>query len=165
MLTEFFAKRKLRRQLGEYISADAVEAIIEGRPLDTDKIQAGRIEFVFVLVRADSPEQLAERVGVVTEIGLDHDAVIHDLIGPMIVMAFGTLRAVQHSPTSRAELVIHLQQRLGRDLRIVHGAAEGHFGLFGSDNRISFTFTFPHFDKALTALGQLEFGRTQELLP
>jgi hypothetical protein len=39
------------------------------------------------------------------------------------------------------------------------------FGLFGSDNQVNFTFTFPHFDRALAALGLLEFGRTQQLLP
>lgn len=165
MLTDFFAKRKLRKQLSEYISADVVEALVEGRPLDTPKIQAGRIEFVFVLVRADSPEHLAERIGLVADAGIEHHAVVHDLVGPMVVMAFGTPKAAEHVPMSRSELVSHLQQRFASDLRIVHGAADGHFGLFGGDTRLSYTFTFPRFDTALATLGRLEFGQTEELRP
>ena len=129
------------------------------------KIQSGPIEFVFTLVRADRPEQLAERVGMVADTGMEHYAVVHDLVGPTVVMAFGTLQAAQHSSTSRAQLVAHLQKRFGSDIRIVHGATYGHFGSFGSDKRISYTFTFAHFDKALAALGRLEFGQTEELLP
>ena len=165
MFTEFFAKRKLRRQLGEHISASAVEAVLEGRPFGTANIQSGRIEFVFAFVRAQSPEQLAERIGVVVDAGIEHEAVVHDLVGPMVVMAFGTLRAAERSPTAPAELVSHIQQRFGSDIKIVHGAADGHFGTFGSEKRLAYTFTFPHFDTALTTLGRLEFGQTEELRP
>jgi len=78
-------------------------------------------------------------------------------------MAFGTLRAARHSATSRTSLVSHLQERFGSDIRIVHGAADGHFGLFGGDTGFSYTFTFPRFDAALAVLGRLEFGQTVEL--
>jgi hypothetical protein len=156
-------RAKLRKLLSEYVNADGVDALMEGRRLDVPKIQSGRIEFVFVLVRADSPEQLAERIGLVADVGTEHDAVVHTMVGPMVVMAFGTLRAEQHSPTSRSELVSHLQQQFGKDIRIVHGAADGHFGSFGSATRISYSFTFPRFDSALATLGRLEFGQTEEL--
>jgi len=75
MLPNFLAKRKLRRQLSKYVSADAVEAMVHGRPLDRPKIQSGRIEFIFVLVRAESPEQLSERIRFVADAGVKHDAV------------------------------------------------------------------------------------------
>ena len=163
MLLNFFAKRKLRKQLSKYVTADAVEAIVEGRLFDRSKIQLGWIEFIFVLIRAESPAQLSERIGLVADAGIKHDAVVHDLIGPMVVMAFGTIRAAQHSTTSRTSLVSHLQERFGNDIRIVHGATDGHFGLFGGDARFSFTFTFPRFDAALATLGRLEFGQTEEL--
>ena len=102
---------------------------------------------------AQSPEQVSERTGLVSDAGKQHDAVVHHLVGPMVVMAFETLRAAQHSPTSRAELVTHLQQRFGSDIKIVHGAADGHFGLYGGDTSWSYTFTFPGFDTALATLG------------
>jgi len=156
-------RAKLKEKLSEYISADAIEAFMDGRPLNIPKIQAGRIEFIFVLVRAESPEQLSERIGVVAGVGVEHDALVHSMVGPMVIMAFGAFKATQHSPESRAELVNHLHQRFGNDLKIVHGAADGHFGSFGSATRISYSFTFPRFDSALATLGRLEFGQTEEL--
>jgi hypothetical protein len=161
----FFAKRKLIRQFSEYLDPESVRDLLDGRALDTTKIQAGRIEFLFVFVRADSPQQLAERIGLVADAGIEHEAVVHDLIGPMVVMAFGTVGATQHSPVSRPELVGRLQRQFGADIKIVHGAADGHFGNFGGDRHIAFTFTFPRFDTALATLGRLEFGQTEELLP
>ena len=82
----------------------------------------------------------------------------------MVVMAYGTLRAGEPSG-SRQQLVSHLQQQFGAAIKIVHGAALGHFGLFGSEKRVAFTFTFPRFDQALATLGRLEFGRTDEFTP
>lgn len=164
-MLNFFAKRKLSRQLSEYLAPKAAQDLLDGRSLDTPKIQSGRIEFIFVFVRADSPEQLAARTGLVADAGIQHHAVVHDLVGPMVVMAFGTLGAAEHLPTSRSELVSHLQQRFSSDIKVVHGAADGHFGLFGGDTRLSYTFTFPRFDTALATLGRLEFGQTEELRP
>jgi hypothetical protein len=92
-----------------------------------------------------------------------HDAVVHSLVGPMTLMALGTLREALHPAASRAGMASDVQERFGSDVRIVHGAADGHFGNFGGDTSIHYTFTFPRFDAALTALGRLEFGQTAEL--
>src|SRR4051794_36940704 len=117
MLSAFFAKRRLRKQLSKFLSAEAADSIADGR-IGTPRIQAGRIDFVFVFVRADSTEELADRTGLVSEIGTEHGAVVHALVGPLVTMAFGTLKAAQHQPRSRITLVNHLQQRLGSDARI-----------------------------------------------
>ena len=79
-------------------------------------------------------------------------------------MAYGTPRQGEPSG-SRHQLASHLQQQFGSDIKIVHGAADGHFGSFGNEKRFAFTFTFPRFDHALAALGQLEFGRAEEFTP
>jgi hypothetical protein len=159
-----FAKRKQIRQLSKYLGPDLVKVVAEGGPLRASpKIQSGRIEFVFVLVRADSPQELETRIGLVADAGHKHDAIVHSVVGPMVVMAFGTLRSAQHSATSRTKLVSYMQEQFGSDVRIAHGAADGHFGNFGGDRSIHYTFTFPRFDAALAALGRLEFGQTEEL--
>jgi hypothetical protein len=156
--------RKERKQLTEYLSPEAVQEVLEGRNLDATRIKPSRIEFIFTFLRADAPEQLAERIGLVADAGIGHEAVVHDIIGPMVVMAFGTLRP--GAPSSpRQRLVSRLQQQFGADIKIVHGAANGHFGLFGSEKRLAFTFTFPRFDHALATLARLEFGRTEEFTP
>jgi hypothetical protein len=83
----------------------------------------------------------------------------------MIVMAFGTFPGVQDPTKKRGFLIGHLQERFGNELKIVHGATDGHFGPFGNDRRIIYTFTFEHFDGALSALGRLNFGQIEELNP
>src|ERR1043166_2705906 len=106
-MLNFFIKRKLSRQLSDCPHREAVQDLLDGRALETPKIQSGRIDFIFAFARADTPEQLAERVGLVANAGIEHEAVVHDLIGPLVVMAFGTLRATQFS-SSRQQLVTHL---------------------------------------------------------
>jgi hypothetical protein len=159
-----FAKRKQIRQLSKYLSPDLCKAVAEGGPLlASPKIQSGRIEFVFVLVRAASPHLLVARIGQVEDAGHKHCAVVHNVVGPMVVMAFGTHPSARHTATSRTKLVSYMQEQFGGEVRIVHGAADGHFGNFGGDRSIHYTFTFPRFEAALAALGRLEFGQAEEL--
>ena len=122
-------------------------------------------QFIFALVRADSPKELVERIGLVTDLSYEHKAVVHNVIGPLIVMALGTLTRATESSGTRQELVRHLQRQFGADIKIVHGSVDGHFGAFGSARYLAFTFTFPHFDHALAALGRVEFGSVEEFVP
>jgi hypothetical protein len=163
-MLNFFAKRRLEKQLSEYLSPEAVQAVLDDGVLDPPRIHSGRFEFIFAFVRADSPEQLAQRIGRVAETGIEHEATVHDLIGPMVVMAYGTLRRGEPSG-SHQQLVSHLQQQFGADIKVVYGTADGHFGAFGSEKHLAFTFTFPRFDQALAALGRLEFGHAEEFTP
>lgn len=163
MFTAFFAKRRLRRLLSESVSAEFVDAIVDGSALATPSIQSGRIEFIFAFVRADDAVRVAERTALVAEAGIEHNALVHAFVGPMIPMTFGTHPAAAQSPTSRVELVAQLQRRLGNDIKIVHGAVDGHFGLFGGSARFSYTFTFPGIDVAFATLARLAFGQAVEL--
>lgn len=163
MFTKFFAKRRQKRLFSKLVNADVAKSIVEGKPLPIPKIEFGRIEFVFVWVRADGPEQLQERVELVLDFGYEHKIVVHSVVGPMVVMAFGTLRQVHHTATSRTDFVICLKERLDSNIKIVHGSADGYYGNFGSNRSVHYTFTFPHFDAALAALVRLEFGQTEEL--
>jgi len=158
-----FAERKRKKLPGQYLSPDRVKVAAKGGPLVVGpKIQSGRIEFVFVLVRADSPQQLEAGIELVEDAAHKYDAVVQHVVGPMVVMAFGTLGSTQPSATSRARLVSNMQEQFGRQVRIVHGVAGGHFGNFGGNRSIHYTFTFPRFAEALAALGRLEFGQTEE---
>jgi hypothetical protein len=117
------------------------------------------------LVRADTPQQLSERIGLVADISHQHDAAVHSVIGPLVVIAFGTLPSGQQPPGSRTLLISQLRERIHDNIKIVHGAVDGHFGSFGSEGLLSYTFAFPGFDSALAALGRLEFGQTEEFQP
>jgi hypothetical protein len=154
-------KGKQGQRLGEN-PGPRVALLLRDAP-NTPGIQARRIEFVFVLVRAASPERLAERIGQVADDGIARGATLYHLVGPMVIMAFGTLDG--ESPRgSRGELVRHLRERFGGDIKIVHGTSDGDVGCFGSDRRLAFTFTFPRFESVLATLGRLEFGVVEEMI-
>jgi hypothetical protein len=55
-----------------------------------------------------------------------------------------------------------MHERLGAEIKILQGAADGHYGLFGGESRLSYTFLVPHFDRMLAVLGRLQFGETKE---
>jgi hypothetical protein len=42
--------------------------------------------------------------------------------------------------------------------------ADGHFGLFGDNSRINYTFTFDGFEAALAALLQIQLGQAREIM-
>jgi hypothetical protein len=137
MLAEFLTKCKVKRQLRELLRADA-----KGELSPPPKTKSGRFEFVFTLIRADTPEQLSASISVVSDAAIAHGAVIFGVVGPLIIMAFGTHGPVQDSPVPRRNLVRQIQERLGNNVKTVHGATEGHFGLFGDNKRINYTFEF-----------------------
>ncbi len=164
MLTNFFAKRKLKRQLAKYIRPDAVASFVDGTYLNAPKRKEGRIEFVMVLVHPDDPERLSQYISQISSTCHKHDAVLFNVAGPLALMAFGTQGEVPDGPRVRGALVADLHEQLGNNARIVHGAANAHFGLFGDYARtIHYTFTFNGFESAIANLGQLAFGETREL--
>jgi hypothetical protein len=118
---------------------------------------------VLCFVRGDTSENLSERIGAVVKIALAHEAIIHGTIGPLVATAYG---AHPNSPAhfgARIALVKDLRRKLGDDIKIVHGATEGCYGLFGNESFMSYTFVVPEFNAALGLLSKLDFGQTEEV--
>ena len=162
MIRSFFEKRRVGKVLGRYVRPEAVEATLNGDGIERQPFTAARIEFVLVFVDGKRPEEISERVGRVSEIAMSHNGTVHDIIGALIVVAFGTHPAGSPAAGKRAALVEHLSRDLASHLKIVHGAADGHFGLVGSGKRVSYSFILPRFDATLGKLSQLEFGQIEE---
>lgn len=152
--------------LERYVTPEAAEAVLHGDALQSPPFTAARIEFALVFVAGKTPEEISERVGRVTEIALSHDGTVHDIIGAMVVVAFGTIPRSSPVTGKRAELVEHLSGdgELSGYLKIVHGGADGHYGNVGSGVRISYSFILPRFDAMLGRLSQIEFGQIEEFV-
>jgi hypothetical protein len=84
------------------------------------------------------------------------------LVGALVIVAFGTHPASSPESGNRSSLIEAMREQLAGDVKIVHGAADGHYGLFGSETRMSYTFLVPMFDRILGVLGRLEFGKAEE---
>ena len=62
----------------------------------------------------------------------------------------------------RSSLVDDLRGHLAGDIKRVHGAADGHYGLFGNEQRMAYSFLVPKFDAILGTLSRMEFGQIEE---
>lgn len=73
-----------------------------------------------------------ERVSRVIDLAGTHGATIQTIIGVLVVATFGTSPGSLPSATGRLSLVQGLREQLAGDLKLVHGAADGRYGLLGS---------------------------------
>src|ERR1041385_8621843 len=163
MIRSFFEKRRVRKALGRYVRPEAIETILRGDGVEGQPFAAARIEFVLAFVDGKVPEEISEQVGRVVGVAISHDGVVHDIIGALVVIAFGTLRGSSVTVSNRSVLVEHLSRDLSSHVKIVHGAAEGYCGLFGNKQRMAYSFVLPGFDAVLGSLSSLEFGQIEEL--
>jgi hypothetical protein len=161
MIRTFLERRRVRRIFRKVVNPETVETLLREGGVQPS-IKQGRIEFVLAFVRGGTPSQISDRMARVADIAVDHGAMVYDLVGGLVIVAFG---AGPHPPPksgTRASLIQALREQLAADVKIVHGAAAGHHGLFGSESRMSYTFLVPQFDQILGALSRLEFGQAEE---
>lgn len=148
------AKRAIKKLLDPKVLANADAAAV---------FNHGRIDFVLAFVRGENAAQISERIGRVADLSMKYGATVHDLIGGLVVAAFGTLPACSEQSGDRLMLVNALRAELGGDIKLVHGAADGEYGTFGSSTRMAYSFTVPQFDTILGSLSRLQFGEMEEV--
>lgn len=156
MIRKFIEKRKAKRALEKLVNPEQVEKFLrEGS--EPPKYRQDRIEFILTFIRGENPDEVSKRVALVTDLARVYGAIINHIVGPLVVVAFHKV------PVSEARrlLVQSLQQQLGHDIKIVHGAANGHHGPFGK-GLCMYTFLVPRFDEVLGKLSELEFGWVAE---
>ncbi|HTV41126.1 MAG TPA: hypothetical protein VMF08_11165 [Candidatus Sulfotelmatobacter sp.] len=158
MIRKFIEKRKAKRTLEKFANAEQVEKLLHGGP-ESAQYHHGPIEFIIIFIRGESPGEVSKRTAQVTDLANVYGATIHHIVGALVIAVFGVPTAP--APEARKLLVQSLQHELPRDIKIIHGAANGHYGLFGKEPT-SYTFLVPQFDRILGKLSQLEFGHVAE---
>jgi len=154
-------KGRVRRAFEKLVNPETVELLLrEGA--ERQPLKQARIEFVLAFVKGDNSARVAQHMARVADLAIAHGGVVHDLVGGLVVVAFGTHPALSVESKGRPALVDALQREFAGDVKIVHGAADGHYGLVGSEGRMSYTFLVPKFDEMLGALGRLGFGQIEE---
>jgi hypothetical protein len=160
MIRKLLRRRKIRREFGKLVDPKTFDEL--SRDLSSRPIKSGRIDYVLAFVRGENPAEISERVARVADFAATHNAMVYNMVGALVIMAFGTHPTSSPSSTDRPALVHALYEQLGADIKILHGAADGYFGLFGRESCLSYTFLVPHFDRMLAVLGRLQFGETKE---
>ena|SRR5260221_6707821 len=161
MIRTFLEKRRVRREFEKLVAPEKVESLLRDC-IERQPLKHGRIEFVLAFVRGETPAQVSERMARVADVAVANGAAVHNVVGALVIVAFGTHPASSPESGSRPSLVRALREELAGDVKIVHGAADGHYGLFGSKTRMSYSFLVPEFDSILGALSRLPFGQVEE---
>ena len=162
-IRSFLENRRIRRDVETFMNPDEVGKILK-QSGPTPNFSPGRIEYVVVFIQGHDPGLVSSRIANVTSIVAESGAVVMGVIGALVVAAFGVPPSSDPGPRARANLISTLHAQLPACLKIVHGAADGHHGLFGGGNMFAHTFLVPEFDAILSALSRLEFGRSEEII-
>lgn len=162
MIRTFMQKRKARRALERLINPKTVESLLSENA-NVAGIKQGRIEFVVAFVGGPEPAQVSDGISKFTDLAIQHGATVHHIIGALVIVAFGAGPAAPRNSGDRASLVAAVREGLGTHIKLVHGAADGHYGLFGDETRMSYTFLVPQFDQMLGILSRLPLGAVEEV--
>lgn len=155
-------KKRIARIFGKTVDPAVVDTLLKDL-LQRVPLEPARLEYVLAFVDGRNPDEISVNVGHVADLASEHGAAVHDLLGPLVALAFGTLPVSKSSPGSRESLVKDLHRQLAGKIKIVHGAADGHCGLIGSKHTISnYSFIVPKFDLILVTLCGLKFGQVEE---
>ena len=162
-IRSFLEKRRIRRDVETFMNPDEVGKVLKaGGP--TPSFTPGRIEYVGVFIEGHDPALVFSRIAKVAGTAMEHGAVVTGVMGGLVVAAFGVPPSPDPKPGARANLISTLHAQLPACLKIVHGAANGHHGLFGGGATFSYTFLVPEFDAILGSLSRMEFGQTEEFV-
>jgi hypothetical protein len=161
MIHEFLERRRVKKAFEKLVDPETLESLLRD-DAQPQQLKQGRIEFVLAFVRGESPAQVSERIARVADVAVSHGAVVHDVVGALVVIAFGTHPAALPKPGGRSSVVQTLREHLAGDIKIVHGAADGHYGVFGGQTQMSYTFLVPQFDHILGILSRLQFGESED---
>ncbi|MEW6156869.1 MAG: hypothetical protein AB1813_05515 [Verrucomicrobiota bacterium] len=163
-----FRRSSERRDFSNLLncSTEDLDRLFEGHDPGIEKIQNGTIHYIFALVNGETGEALSVRNGEALQLATKHKATIHAVLGPLLILSFGTLNlpAASDPCGSRVQLVEQLRARLGQNIKIVHGCVHGAYGLFKNSSFASYSFSFEGFDAALALLGGMQFGE-ERLFP
>lgn len=156
-------KKRARSIFERLVSPSVVNELLRDTPSLTTFAEE-QIEFVFVIVVGGTPEEVSRQLGLVGDLAREHDAQVNAMVCSLVVIDFRHHPEGKLACESRRKLVGAIREKLGDKVKAVHGAANGHSGLYGSEKHIlAYTFTFPEFEAAIALLTRLKFGETEEL--
>jgi len=158
MFDSFFQKRAAKKALAKLVSPQAVADCLAG--FENQSLKEGQVELILAMVRGDTADLVSERVRKVAQIGTQRGACVDAAIGPLVAISLGTIPGPQTQVPDRPGLVNELRRHLGEEVKIVHAAERGHFGLIGGR---TWGAILPHFNAMLETMTRLEFGQSEEV--
>ena len=161
----WFVRRKAKKQLAElfaeYVSPELLNAVASSESPKLNELSEGPVEFLFVLVQCDSPNETGQHLGTVATVARRNGWMVQDILCNLVVLVHGTLLKEPRS-LDRPSLVDKLLQAMAPNIKIVHGSESAFFGNMGGVGRVTYGVLLPSFLKVLSELHALPYGRSSE---
>ena len=159
-------QKELRALFKRYLADEVADELLKnprGLRLET---QRADISFILLQVRDDPVDQAQAHIAYAMDIIMRRGGWC-DVMSSLVLSVFGLpfSEDAEKSNDQRAKSVARLVTELGTNIRLVHGAAEGLIGNYGSPQRFHYGPLLPGFARYTTALSALEFGQSAEVRP
>lgn len=153
-----------REVFERFVSPEVLDAVLKGeRP--SPAFSPSRLEYVFVVVGGTTPEKVSEQLGLLADLAASHKAIVVGFVCSMAIIDFQQRFQTGDASEARNALVRAIGDQLRHQVKVVHGSAEGHYGSFGSNGRMSYGFVFQQFELVVATLARLKLGEVEELKP
>ncbi len=163
MIKEFFERRRTRKLFKDLVSPAVLDYMLSNPSRDdVRKLMKGTLEVILISIRGESPEVISARMGEVSDLSVEHNAVVESLISSLVVVVYGMVHFKDASTGDRSTLLSALRQKFGSDIKIVCLTSKGDFGNIGGKSRMAFSFIIPCFLDAIKFLAETPFGETRE---
>jgi len=162
----FIERYRLRKKYSKHhISKALIDEIIASEGTDEGylSLKDGLVEFVLIAVRGDTPQDISDRIGKITDIASRHHGLVDTVVSTLVAVTYGMFETQEGQDGNRLTLIEELERTLGDDVKIVHGSEHGCFGYLGSETRSSFTFLVPSFVENLGVLATMPYGSTKQV--
>lgn len=128
-----------------------------------DKIVNREVDFILILLKDFSSDQLSQSFDKLFSIIQKYDADIESVTGSLVSVLFNVPIKQVNSKNLRIKLVEELVENFSQELTIVHGQAICPYGTIGNETRKEITAFIPHYKESLKTLSSLEWGQRKEL--
>jgi hypothetical protein len=163
----YFRRKRLKKEFEKLVSPDLARMLLESPsdfqtpPYKTEK----ELDWLLVVVDFGMVDVFSKRVETVCSEAIRLDATIFNIVGSLAVIAVGDFQewTTERRRDTRRKLVTELRQKLGTEIKIVHGSGRAAVGNFGNDSRFCYSFWIPNWAEALGMLGDVEFGEAKEV--
>ena len=159
------ARRKLRAQFSHYVASEVIDELVSRPKPDRPTPEPTQLCFILLQVRDDPvaavPAHMAKAFDIITR----REGMVWSALSSMAIATFGPPFGddPEKDRDHRAKSVARLVTELGRNIRLVYGTVDGLLGDYGGEQRLVYGPLLPDFQRYVTALTALEFGRSAEI--
>lgn len=162
MIRNWLEKLLIRKTLGRHISSPIIEDMLSSH-WKPQKLEPATIHFAFVMVRGSTPDQISERMGIISELAEGHGGITDALLSGIVAIIWHPSAANLES--ARKRFTRQLAELFPTDSKLLHGSSPGHLGNLGGPKIMSFSFILSDTEKIIGTWNALPFGTFEEWRP